>query len=95
MQIGKPPYNPGRKRNLTKEQRRAIWDRLAKKYLKQKGYLKSKKPLEWYWAQGDQDGFVLAFTRGEARSKIKEVLGISKNKRLPAEIFIMRVPEDG
>ena len=90
MQIGKPLYNPGRKRGLTKEQRREIWDRLAKKYLKDKGYLKPKEPAKWCWEGGGQGGVVFAFTRGEARSQIKEALGLSKNKRLPVEIQIYK-----
>ena len=90
MKIGKPPYNPGRKRGLTKEQRRKIWDRLAKRYLKDKGYLKPKEPAKWVWKLDDQSGVVFAFTCGEARSQIKEILGLSKSKRLPVEIQIYK-----
>lgn len=90
MQIGKRPHNPGRKRNLTKAERRVIWDQLAKKYLKSKGYLKPKEPAKWLWECDDQGGFVFAFTCGEARSKIKEALGLPKSKRLPIGVQIYK-----
>ena len=54
---------------------------------------KQKKPkYRWYWKSSlDQDGRahgVDANTKGEARAKIKVVIGCSPNKRLPPDITI-------
>lgn|SRR5574340_489578 len=61
---------------LSKEERRVIWNRLAKKYMKTQGYIGSKIPSSWKWKYGEQSGIVQAFTKGEARSQIKKILNL-------------------
>ncbi len=79
-------------RTPTKEERRVIWDRLAKKYLKSKGYLYAQK-FTWLWSlgEGKETGTVEAVNKSEARGLIKKALGIPKKKRLPLGIVIRKV----
>ncbi len=93
-QIGKPPYNPGRRRPLGRLERRALWDRLAKKFLKQRGIIPAKQPSVWVWTCGARSGFVSAFTRSEARARAKEALGFRKKDRLPTNVTIEKIEND-
>ena len=45
-----------------------------------------KKPVVWLWELGERTGMVEAFTRSEAKARVKEVLDV---KKLPAEVTIV------
>lgn len=77
---------PRRKPN--KAERRVMWDRLAKRYLRGKGLIGPKIPTNWTWILDEQIGTVIGHTRSEARSNIKKVLGIKPKNRLPVGIII-------
>lgn len=55
-----------------------------KKGLTQKGRPPAQ-PNQWNWAFEGQTGTVSAFTRSQARAKVKEFLGV---KRLPKECHV-------
>jgi hypothetical protein len=76
---------------LTKAERRVIWDRLAKKFLRAQGYIAPKIPLKWQWSLGEQSGVVEAFTKSEARAAVKRALNLSKKRRLPVEVCLEKV----
>jgi hypothetical protein len=78
------------RRTPTKEERRVIWDRLAKKYLRSKGYLGPKIPSTWNWAYEGKTGQVTGHCKSDARKEIKKALGI-KGARLPIDVVIERV----
>jgi len=78
-------------KTLSKEERKKIWNRLAKRFLRVQGYIAPKTPLQWRWSLGDQSGVVEAFTKSEARAAVKRALGLSKKQRLPAEVTLEKV----
>ncbi len=92
--IGKPPFNPGIRHPLGRLERRAIWDRLAKKFLKLKGAIPTKQPSVWAWTYGNQTGFVSAFTKSEARARTKEALGLKKKNRLPINVILEKIEDE-
>lgn len=71
----------------TKAERQAVWDRMAKRYLKAKGYLGSKLPSNWEWSGGGYCGDVVAFTKSQVRAEVKKILG----KKLPVDLVITKV----
>jgi hypothetical protein len=75
-----------RHRTPTKAARRVMWDRMAKRYLKSKGYLGPKIPSIWDWTCNDQSGRVTGHTRSDARAEIKKTLG----KKLPSNLVITK-----
>lgn len=75
---------------LIKSERRKIWDRLAKKYLRARGYIGPKIPAIWAWEYLDQNGSVTAHTLSEAKSQVKKLLGVSKKARLPKEAKVIK-----
>jgi hypothetical protein len=77
-------------RSKTKEERRVIWNRLAKRFMKVQGYIKNKMPLQWDWVLGYRTGTVEAFTRSQARAQIKQQLGLASSARLPKEVTITK-----
>lgn len=44
----------------------------------------------WGWSTKAQSGTVQAHTRSEARARVKEALGISRNKRLPDWVLLWK-----
>jgi hypothetical protein len=58
---------------------------------KKMGLIGDRFPIQWVWKRGEEDGVVEAFTRGEARGKVKEALSLPKSKRLPEDINLARV----
>lgn len=93
-QIGKPSFNPGRRRKPGILERRAVWQRFARSYLKLKEIIPRKQPSVWTWTCGNRTGFVSAFTRSEARARIKETLGLKKNCRLPSNVTIEKIENE-
>lgn len=79
----------------------ALYNRIVKRMNKAAGYDSGKKPRFWhYYEESDREdipqckpGMVTAFTRSEARSKIKAELRIGKNRRLPQSIVIVKGEE--
>lgn len=67
--------------------------RFAKRQMKAEGIIGDKYPFKWEWRLGSLFGTVMAFTRSEARSKIKKELGIKG--RLPVGTLIRKVVFDG
>ncbi len=49
---------------------------------------------EWHWESDGQTGIVHANTRSEARSLIKQKLGLRKKDRLPTYVTIVKVDPD-
>jgi hypothetical protein len=89
--IGKrPDYRPLAKRP-SKAERLDRHQRYQKKKFKEMGLIGDRFPIQWVWKRGEEDGVVEAFTRGEARGKVKEALSLPKNKRLPENINLARV----
>jgi len=82
------------RRTPTKAERRVIWDRLAKRYLRDKGLIGPKIPANWTWILDEQTGTVIGHTQSEARSNIKKVLGIKQKNRLPIGIIIKKESSD-
>jgi hypothetical protein len=78
-----------KRKPLTKAERRVIWDRLAKKYLRGKGLIGPKIPATWNWSLNEKvGGQVEGHCRSDARKAIKNILGISRDERLPIEVKI-------
>ena len=61
--------------------------------MKKSGEIEDKTPYIWEWSHAGGGGTVRAFTRSEARSEIKKMLGIAK-KPLPNGVRIERVDFD-
>ena len=59
--------------------------RRLKRRLKKAGLIQDKQPSIWEWGNGT----VEAFTRSEAKAKIKDILG-QPNKRLPGNIKVVK-----
>lgn len=78
----------------SKEEQVALVNRVIKRANAAAGYNVNKLPYKWYWGPGDTTlenaKMVVAHSRSEARARIKECLGLSKNKRLPQNITILR-----
>ncbi len=53
-----------------------------------------REPDIWEWANLNSHGAVKAFTRSEAKARIKQTLGLPKGKRLPAGVIIAKVVKD-
>lgn len=93
--IGKRPDH----RPLTKtpplQDRVAANLRQQKRMLKKMGLIGDRYPPKWNWSFEEESGIVEAFTKGEAKARIKEILGIPKKKKLPQDVNIERaeVPE--
>lgn len=68
---------------VDKEAQLEYLNRFIKRMNTAAGYDSSKKPFEWHYHINGASGVVVAQTRSEARARIKEELGLSKNKRLP------------
>jgi hypothetical protein len=72
----------------TKAERRLIWDRLAKKYLKSKGYLQPKPPSTWKWTLGGQSGIVVGHTKSQVKAAFKKEFKLSQRCPVPKELKI-------
>jgi hypothetical protein len=75
-------------RTPTKTERRRIWNQLAKKYLKSKGYLQPKPPVIWKWTSGHQTGTVVAHTKSQAKAALKKEFKLSQRYPLPKDLII-------
>jgi hypothetical protein len=76
-------------RPLTKEDYQKRLERETKKYLQEQGLIGPKVPATWQVDIGENVPIVLtAFTRSEARAKLKQELGVTK---LPAGLKIKKV----
>jgi hypothetical protein len=75
-------------RTPTKAERRLVWDRLAKKYLKSKGYLPPKIPSTWKWTLGDQSGIIVCHTKSQVKAAIKKEFKLSQRCLLPKDLKI-------
>jgi hypothetical protein len=64
--------------HVAKEKLMAIWKYRAKKYLRDRGVIGVKTPLQWEADLGEKETLkVEAFTKSEARAKFKELLGVT------------------
>jgi len=63
--------------------------------LKEMGLIGDRHPPKWDWSFEEEKGVVEAFTKGEAKARIKEILGVPKKKKLSKEVQVERaeVPE--
>ena len=52
--------------------------RLQKRTLLATGQIQNTKPKEWSWEFAGKSGKVLAFTRSEAKSQVKEILNVNR-----------------
>ena len=75
------------RRNPTKEERRAIWDRMSKKYMRSMGLIGPKQPATWTCTIAGKEIQVAAHTKSEARSAIKKASGL----KLPVGLVISKV----
>jgi len=93
--IGKRPDHRPRTKTPPREVRVAKNLRHQKRMFKEIGLIGDRQPLKWDWSFEEQTGIVEAFTKGEAKARIKEVLGVPKKKKLPEGVNIKRagVPE--
>lgn len=86
---------PVKPKRYTKAEEVAYLNRVIKRANKAAGYDTAKKPTTWNYEviiKGDTfDGQVEALTRSEARSAVKKALGISRRKRLPANLKLEKV----
>jgi hypothetical protein len=78
-------------RTPTKAERRLVWDRLAKKYLKSKGYLQPKSPPTWKWTLGGQSGTVVCHTISQVKAAFKKDFKLSQRCLVPKELKIEKV----
>lgn len=92
-QIGKSPFNPGRRSRPGLLERRAIWKRHLRRFMLTKDLIQRKQPSVWVWTCGARSGFVSAFTLSEAKACAKEALGL-KNNRLPMNVTIERIENE-
>lgn len=82
-------------RTPTKEERRVVWNRVAKRYMKAMGYIANKTPSIWLcMAPNGNEYRVSAHTKSEARSVFKGLFGIPKSGRLPVGTVITKVSND-
>ena len=80
---------PTGKSVITQKDRAAFISRLVKRYMKEEGTIGPKLPSTWQIDIGESKKLeVVAFTRSEARAKLKKELGV---KRLPVGIKIEKV----
>jgi len=93
-QVGKPPFNPGNRRPPTRLQNEAFVLRAQKRALKNAGMISGKIPSIWNWTYGQNHGVETAHTLSEAKAKIKAVLKLPSNARLPKEVKIERISND-
>lgn len=89
--IGKRPDNRPLTKKLSKAERLERHQRYQKKMFKNMGLIGDRFPIQWVWKRGEEDGVVEAFTRGEAKGRVKAALDLPKNKRLPGDINLARV----
>ncbi len=89
--IGKRPFTCVTTiHNQLQERQRAI-KRHIKQQMKTSGAIEDKIPYIWEWSHAGNAGEVSAFTKSEARSKIKKAMGITKKKPLPNGVQIERI----
>ena len=88
--IGKRPDHRPRTKTPPLQDRVAanLWQQ--KRVLKEMGLIGDRHPPKWDWSFEDQTGGVNAFTKGEAKARIKEVLGVPKKKKLPKGVSVER-----
>jgi len=89
--IGKRPDNRPLRRTPTPEERREKAMRAEIRRLKELGLIGNRVPPNWNWKLGEDNGIVAAFTKGEAKARVKEALGLPKKKKLPKELELTRV----
>ena len=88
--IGKRPDHRPKTKTPSLQEREAASLRSHKRMLKKMGLIADRYPIQWVWTQGKDTGTVEAFTKSEAKARIKEELGISKSKRLPTDVLITK-----
>jgi hypothetical protein len=88
---GKRPFSCVRTAHNQLQERRAVVKRHIKQQMKKSGAIEDKTPHTWEWSYADREGMVRAFTKSEARSKIKKVIGIAKKRPLPDSVQIERI----
>lgn len=89
--IGKRPFSCVRTPYNQLQERVGVVKRHIKRQTKKSGEIEDKTPYLWEWRHNSGEGTVRAFTKSEARSKIKQILGIAKKRSLPTGVQIERV----
>lgn len=84
------------KTRYTRQEILAYMNRAIRRMNKAAGYDTAKKESKWFYGfpadnGEDSQGTVMAFTRSEARAKIKKVCGWKG--RLPVDLFLEKVDE--
>lgn len=75
-------------KKFTNWEKLAYLNRAIARMNKGAGYTTDKQPFVWSYSGLGKSGQVSAFTRSEARSKIKHEAGIPRSKRLPQNVVI-------
>ena len=80
---------------MTRQEKEAKASRLLMKMLIADGVIPDPanrpKRYQFHWCYGEIGGIVMADDKSTARALIKKDLGLSKNKRLPKEVEIVRI----
>lgn len=50
-----------------------------------------RQPPSWRWCSLNSSGTVTAWTRGEARAKVKDLIDVPRKQRLPQDTTVQRV----
>ncbi len=92
--IGKRSFSCVRTSYNQLQARQEVVKRHIKRQMKASGTIEDKTPYIWEWSHAGGEGAVRAFTKSEARCKIKRALGIVKKKPLPSGVRIERIDFD-